>query len=300
MSQKSVLVQAPASTSNCGPGFDTLSIALTLYNFVRVTVREDAVIGCVGEALEGTQAMVEATARAFAEAAGVEVGGFDYEIWGDVPQARGLGSSSTVRAGIVAGLNALNGSPLDTEAMIRLTTQLDNAPDNACAAFAGGFCIARTDPESFDYREHVRFDLPESLVFVAVSPAYEVLTENSRRVLPDSIPFNDVVRSANSLAFLVGALVSGEFTRLKDAVNDYIHQPYRELLNPFGHESIEAGCHVGAFTGWLSGSGSTIVCVTDEANALKVGAAMQEVYNGNGVSSRVYRLAADNAGLTVS
>lgn len=300
MSQKTVLVQAPASTSNCGPGFDTLSIALTLYNFIRVTLRDDAAIVCIGDASEGTQAMVEATAQAFADTTGLELGGFDYEIWGDVPQARGLGSSSTVRAGIVAGLNALTESPLDMEAMICLTTQLDNAPDNACAAFAGGFCIARTDPETFAYREHVRFGLPESLVFVAVSPAYEVLTENSRRVLPDNIPFDDVVRSANSLAFLVGALVSGEFTRLKDAVNDYIHQPYRKLLNPFGHESIEAGCHVGAFTGWLSGSGSTVVCVTDEANALRVGAAMQQVYEGNGVSSRVYRLAADNAGLTIS
>ncbi|MFQ3225158.1 MAG: homoserine kinase [Lentimonas sp.] len=300
MSQKSVLVQAPASTSNCGPGFDTLSIALTLYNFVRITVREDAEIVCIGGDAEGTQAMVEATARGFLEVAGVECGGFDYEIWGGVPLARGLGSSSTVRAGVVAGLNALTGSPLDMEAMIRLTTQLDNAPDNACAAFSGGFCIARTDPDTFAYREHVRFELPESLVFVAVSPAYEVLTENSRRVLPDSIPFDDVVRSANSLAFLVGALVSGEFARLKDAVNDYIHQPYRELLNPFGHESIEAGCHVGAFTGWLSGSGSTVICVTDPSNALRVGAAMQQVYEANGVGCRVYRLAADNTGLTVS
>ncbi len=301
MSQKkSVLVQAPASTSNCGPGFDTLSIALTLYNFVRITERDDHQVVCVGEVVEGAQAMVEATANMFAEIARVDAIGFDYEIWGDVPLARGLGSSSTVRAGVVAGLNALAGSPLDQDAMIRLTTQLDNAPDNACAAFAGGFCIARTDPETFAYREHVRFDLPESLVFVAVAPAYEVLTEDSRRVLPNTIPFNDVVRSANSLAFLVGVLVSGEFSRLKDTVNDYIHQPYRELLNPFGHESIEAGCDDGAFAGWLSGSGSTVICVTDEAHALQVGAAMQQVYTANGVSSRVYRLEADNVGLTLS
>ena len=300
MPQPSVIVQAPASTSNCGPGFDTLSIALSLYNFVRVTLRDDAQVCCVGELSDGTQAMVEAAARAFVATAGVAVCGFDYEIWGDVPQARGLGSSSTVRGGIVAGLNALNGNPLDREALIRLTTQLDNAPDNACAVFAGGFCIARTEPSTFAYREHVRFGLPETLEFVAVSPAYEVLTADSRRVLPDSIPFNDVVRSANSLAFLVGVLVSGEFWRLKDAVNDYIHQPYRNLLNPFSQESIQAGCHAGALTGWLSGSGSTVVCLTDAANALRVGEAMQQVYQGNGVSSRVYRLTTDNTGLTVS
>ncbi|MGJ8653530.1 MAG: homoserine kinase [Opitutaceae bacterium] len=296
----SVLVQIPASTSNCGPGFDTLSIALSLYNFVRLTQRIDETIVAVANANEGTQKMVEDTARSFAQVAGVAATGFDYEIWGEVPMARGLGSSSTVRAGVVAGLNALHGSPLDKEAMIRLTTKLDNAPDNACAAFAGGFCIARTEPDTFAYREHVRFELPESLVFVAVSPNYQVLTENSRRVLPDSIPFDDVVRSANSLAFLVGVLVSGEFERLKDAVNDFIHQPYRVLLNPFGHESIEAGVHAGAYTGWLSGSGSTVICVTDKENAREVGAAMEQVYKVNNTKARVYRLSTDNAGLTVT
>ncbi|MEN8661244.1 MAG: homoserine kinase [Lentimonas sp.] len=295
-----VLIQIPASTSNCGPGFDTLSIALSLYNFVRLTLRADDSIVAVSEIGEGTQEMIEETALSFLQLAGVEVKGFDYEIWGEVPVARGLGSSSTIRAGVVAGLNALHSEPLDKGAMIRLTTKLDNAPDNACAAFAGGFCIARTEPETFAYREHVCFELPDSLVFVAVSPDYEVLTENSRRVLPDSIPFNDVVRSANSLAFLVGALVSGDFARLEGAVNDYIHQPYRERLNPFGHESIEAGCHAGAYTGWLSGSGSTVVCVTDAANARTVGEAMQGVYKVNNTKARVYRLSTDNTGLTVT
>jgi homoserine kinase len=184
--------------------------------------------------------------------------------------------------------------------MIRLTTKLDNAPDNACAAFAGGFCIARTEPKTFAYREHVRFVLPATLTFVAVAPDYQVLTENSRRVLPDSIPFKDVVRSSNSLAFLVGVLVSGDFTRLDNAVNDYIHQPYRELLNPFGHESIEAGCNVGAYTGWLSGSGSTVICVVNPDDSLAVANAMQEVYSVNGVQSRAYRLITDNRGLAVT
>jgi len=244
--------------------------------------------------------MVEEAALSFAAAAGVDAIGFDYEIWGDVPEARGLGSSSTIRAAIVAALNKLHGEPLDMEAMIRLTTKLDNAPDNACAAFSGGFCIARTEPKTFAYREHVRFDLPESLSFVAVSPDYKVLTDNSRRVLPDSIPFSDVVRSANSLAYLVGVLVSGDFQRLDGAANDFIHQPYRELLNPYGHESIDAGCNHGAYTGWLSGSGSTVVCVTSPEKSRQVAEAMQQAYAVNNVSSRAYRLVADNSGLTIS
>jgi homoserine kinase len=118
--------------------------------------------------------------------------------------------------------------------------------------------------------------------------------------LPDTIPFNDVVRSANSLAFLVGALVLGDFARLDGAVSDFIHQPYRDLLNPFGRESIEAGCHAGAYTGWLSGSGSTVVCVSSSEKARQVAEAMEEVYEINGKKSRAYRLITDNRGLTVS
>ena len=299
MSEKTVTVRAPASTSNCGPGFDTLGIALSLYNFVRLEGRGDNAVRAVGEVAPQTLAMVREAAGAFAAETGLPGEGFDFEVWGEVPPARGLGSSATIRAGVVAGLNAWAGEVLDREAMIRLVARLDNAPDNPCACVAGGFCIARTDPEDGGYREHVRFAIPEELVFVAVAPDYEVLTEDARRVLPDHIPFHDAARSVNSLAFLVGLLVSGGFGRLDRAVNDYLHQPYRESLNPFGRESIEAGCGAGAYTGWLSGSGSTVVCVSARDHALEVGQAMRKVYGDNGVGSRAYRLAVDNEGLRV-
>jgi homoserine kinase len=299
MSNNSVLVQVPGSTSNCGPGFDCLSIALSIYNFVRLTFREDAVIAPIADRNTGTQEMIEEVALSFAQAAGLEVPGFDYEIWGDVPLARGLGSSSTVRAGIIAGLNHQLGYPLDEEASIRLATKLDNSPDNACAAFSGGFCISKIEPDTFAYREHLRFELPDTLAFAAVAPDYAVMTDDSRRVLPESIPFKDVVATTSSLAYLVGVMVSGDFGRLKGAVHDCIHQPYRELLNPFAHESIEAGCSSGAYAGWLSGSGSTVICVCPPSELNSVLEAMQHAYQVNAIQSRAYRLFTDNTGLRV-
>lgn len=253
-----------------------------------------------GEGYTGTREMVEEAALSFAQAAAVDIPGFDFEIWGEVPIARGLGSSATLRAGVVAALNHLTGEPLDRRAMIGLTSRLDNnSPDNACAAFEGGFCVAKMDPKTFAYQDHLRFELPEDLVFVAASPEYKVMTEDARRVLPKMLPFRDVVTSANSLAYLVAVLVSGEFERLKDAVHDCIHQPYREHLNPFGHESIEAGCHSGAYAGWLSGSGSTVICLCAPSKAQAVSEAMQQAYRVSGVGSRAYRLFADNRGVRV-
>lgn len=300
MTNKSVLVQIPGSTSNCGPGFDCLSIALSLYNFVRLTFRHDDVIAPIGEKNPGTQEMIEEAALSFAQAAGLDLPGFDYEIWGDVPLARGLGSSSTVRAGVIAGLNQYAGNTLDEEAAIRLATKLDNSPDNACAAFSGGFCISKIDPKTFAYREHLRFELPDTLAFAAVAPDYTVMTDDSRRVLPASIPFKDAVSTTNSLAYLVGVMLSGNYGRLKGAVHDCIHQPYRELLNPFAHESIEAGCNSGAYAGWLSGSGSTVICVCTPSDLKPVLDAMQRAYEVNDIQSRAYRLFADNQGLRVN
>jgi homoserine kinase len=297
----SVLVQVPASTSNCGPGFDTLGVALQLYNFVRIV----PVAGAVIEPLEPDhvdpllQQMVADAAQAYFEATDTESHGFRYALWGEVPVARGLGSSATIRAGIVAGLNALDGSPLTLARCIALVSRLDHAPDNTCAAFAGGFCVARTDPETGAYREHLRFEVPESLAFVAVSPDMEVKTEESRRILPQQLPFNEVAQSLNSLAFLVAAFASGDYERLNGAVNDRIHQPYREVLNPFAREAIAAGCEAGGYSGWLSGSGSTVVCLAPVRRALRVGNAMAEVFKQNGVRSRVHPLATDNHGLTI-
>ena len=131
-------------------------------------------------------------------------------------------------------------------------------------------------------------------LLVAASPDYEVLTEDRRRDARLRM-----VRSANSLAFLVGVLVSGDYERLAGAVNDYIHQPFRGKLNPCGAESNVAGCHAGAYSGWLSGSGSTVICVTPPDCALAVGEAMQQAYAVNGTQARVYRLQVDNGGLQV-
>lgn len=298
MSKPSITVRVPASTSNCGPGFDTLGIALTLYNFIRVIPRADGDIR-IGEGVEGTRPMVRAAAEAFANAVDRPRPGFDFQLWGEVPPARGLGSSSTIYAGLLAALNQIEEEPLGSGEILRIAANLDNAPDNVCAAFGGGLCIARTDPETFAYREHVRFNLPETLGFVAVSPDYEVVTAKAREVLPATLPFDDTVRSLNSLAFLVGVLVSGEFEHLSGAVHDTIHQPYREKLNPFGRESIAAGCHAGAHTGWLSGSGSTVICAAPPDSLYQVGQAMEAIYHTNNVGARAFRLKTDNTGLEI-
>jgi homoserine kinase len=299
MTSESIELRLPASTSNCGPGFDTLSIALQLYNFCRLSRRTDGKIVANGGDADGFAEMTRAAADSFFQITGFAPFGFDFDLWGEIPPERGLGSSSTVLGGVFLALKHLHNQPLDTHACVRALAHLDNAPDNVCALVRGGFCISRLDPASGDYVDSFRFPVAHTLSLVIASPDIRVRTPDARAVLPDSLGFSEVVKSLNGLAYLVSAFAKGDYERLRGTTDDRIHQPFRRALNPFVDEAIQAGVEAGAYAGWLSGSGSSVVCASPSSEALAVREAMEELYRTNGVSCRMHNLNADNEGTCI-
>ncbi|MET0263534.1 MAG: homoserine kinase [Rariglobus sp.] len=295
----SVTVRVPGSTSNCGAGFDTLGLALQVHNRVTLARIEGDAARPITPADGRAQAMVETTAAAFFASARIRPFGFSYQITGDVPPARGLGSSVTVIGGVLGGLNALSGVALSKDQLVSIATAIEGHPDNAAAGILGGFCVARCDAVTNAYIDTVRVALPAELAFVATSPDVEMLTKESRGVLPSTLPYFDAVKSINSAAYLVAAIVSGEYERLRHSVNDFMHEPYRLPRIPGGRAAIVAGMSAGAYTGWLSGSGSTVLCVAPRPVADAVAKAMQDAFTVAGLTSTARVLAADNTGLTV-
>src|SRR5215469_11579003 len=97
-----VIIQVPASTTNLGPGFDCLGVALQLWNRTRIR----RVNGSNGSA---HPRMVAEAAHAFFSSSTIAPFEFDWSLEGDVPSARGLGSSVTLRLGVLLGLNQLSG-----------------------------------------------------------------------------------------------------------------------------------------------------------------------------------------------
>lgn len=299
----SVSVRVPASTSNCGAGFDTLGLALALYN--RVTLSRVAA-GAQGATPQPArpadaraQEMVAHTSDAFFRAAKISPTGFVYRIDGDVPPARGLGSSVTVIAGVLAGLDALHGTKLSRHKLVEIATALEGHPDNASAGILGGFCVSRCDPTSGAYIDTVRIPVPADLAFVVASPNGEMLTKESRGVLPATLPYFDAVKSINSAAYFTAAFATGDYEKLRHAVADFMHEPYRLPKIHGGREAIAAGAAAGAFTGWLSGSGSSVLCLSVRAKADAVLEAMRGAFARVPVVCEARILVADNDGLSV-
>jgi len=296
-SVESVTVRVPGSTSNCGAGFDTLGLALNVYN--RITITRAQGSDAIPERGEDARAhsMVRDAAAAFFGAAGRERQGFGYRIEGEVPPARGLGSSVTVIAGIVAGLDALHAAGLGRRRIVEITAAIEAHPDNASAGVLGGFCVSRSNPETGAYLDTIRFEVPPEVAFSVASPAVELLTKESRGALPVSVGYFDAVRSVNAAAYVVAAFASRDYARLRHAAGDFLHEPYRLGRIPGGRAAIEAGVEAGAWTGWLSGSGSSVLCVSERASAQRVMAAMQAAFARASMACAGRILEADNEGL---
>lgn len=292
-------VRVPGSTSNCGAGFDTLGLALDIYNNITLTRGDWRGARAATDADVAGLNMADEAARLFFVRAGVEEFGFTLRIQGDVPMSRGLGSSVTLRAGVVAALNEMSGAKLTRDDLCSLVTQLEGHPDNATPAVIGGFCVARCDPHTGELLGVLRKPIGKDLVFVVVSPDQELETKKARGILPKELPYFDAIKSVNSAAYVVAAMLSGEYDRLRDAVCDFLHEPYRLPLIPGARDAIDAGIASGALTGWLSGSGSSVLCVARPKVATKVGKAMAGAFAAHKLPSTIHLLRADNQGLTL-
>ena len=248
-----VTIRIPATTANLGPGYDCLGVALQISN--RVTVRR---VATRNDEDDASSLMAAECASLFFDNARTELFHWAWSIAGEVPRSRGLGSSVTVRLGLLHGLNELAARPLTRDQLFALCAELEGHPDNAAPAAFGGFTVAGG-------KEVARFEVDADLHFVLLIPDFEIATPDARRTLPDTIDRLGAAKSCANACRITAAFATQNYELLEGAFEDHLHQPYREkALIPFLTKVITAGESAGALGGFLSGSGSTICCVTLE------------------------------------
>ncbi|MCA1658131.1 MAG: homoserine kinase, partial [Verrucomicrobiaceae bacterium] len=211
-----VTVRVPASTSNLGPGFDCLGVALRLYNHVTVSRRGDRPMGT----------MVRCAASAFFKRAATKRFPFSCSISGDIPESRGLGSSAAVRVGVIHGLNELANRPLQRQEVFEICAQLESHPDNAAPAAYGGFNVVRG-------AQRQMFTVSAQLHFVLLVPNFEIATAQARELLPMRVYRLDAVENCRNACAITAAFASREYGQLRGAFVDHLHQPFRKKLIPF-------------------------------------------------------------------
>jgi homoserine kinase len=293
---KPVIVKVPASTSNLGSGFDTLGLAVNLHTVLEVSTSASPAVNLCSEvpasSREGLTDLLDQTAELFFLETGRKRFGIDLKLSGNVPVARGLGYSATLRVGTLAALNCLAGEILSRGQLLQLATQLEHHPDNASPSILGGFTVSGTVNGEI---RCLRFDVPEELRLVTLIPQFPVSTEAARKLMPAQYSKPETAHGLNRAALITAAFASGNLEALRGLFDDRIHQPYREPLIPVLRKVINEGEQAGALGGFLSGSGSAIICLTLQ-NPEAVGQAMQRALP----DSQLLILRAENNGYTIS
>lgn len=303
---KTVRVRVPATSANCGPGFDSIGFACTIYNELTMTLTEDenldiVVTGDGAEAIPTDEHnIVWRSARYLLDRTsyGTKYKGGSILMHNNVPLSRGLGSSATA---IVAGLKAANaiiGNQFGRRDLLQFATKIEGHPDNVAPAIFGGFTVSTTyrgRAQTFSFLPRMR------LKFVAAVPDFTLSTKISREVLPDKISREDAIFNISRAAMLVAALMDGNPYFLRNSLYDAIHEPYRMKLIPGMSDVLYAAKRNGAIGATLSGAGPTLMAYTLERDRIaeKVADAMVDAFSRNGVAAKSHILSLDTRGACI-
>lgn len=296
-----VRVRVPATTANLGAGFNCLGLALELYNTLDM---EETCSGLKIEISgEGKYVIPEDESNLSYQAAhkvfkmcGYMPGGLWIKMNNSIPIARGLGSSA---AAIVAGAVAANelcGKRLSQDDLIRLCAELEGHAGNIVAAFLSGLTICGYKDKQIIYK---KFFMRNGIrAVVAIPQNLEVNTRDAVAVLPENVPFEDAVFNIGRVAFFVCGIISDDLEIMGFGMDDRLHQPYRKALIPGLKDVFEAAKKAGAHGAALSGSGSSVVAITNR-NPAPIVEAMKKAFKQNGIEANTMILDAENKGVEI-
>jgi len=276
-------VCVPASTSNLGPGFDLLGLAVDLFLRVRV------------QRVEGPPKLVLRSKQEFAatwpdDSSNLLLGAFEqvqrdwgalrarfeFDVSSEIPVSRGLGSSgAAVVAGIALACAALD-RPLAANEQLRRALAVEGHPDNVAPALLGG-CVAAV-PAHGGPPWLVRQALHESLVYAVAWPDATLETKTARALLPAHVSFADARENPRRLALLLEGLRSGDPELLRAGAADRLHVRYRLPHIPGGAEALDAAYAAGAALATISGSGTALFAIASHERVAAVAQAMRAAF----------------------
>jgi homoserine kinase len=261
--ERPVVVRAPATSANLGPGFDSLGLALALHDVVTARIigsgLEIEVSGHGEEtAAAGEDHLVVRAMRAAFAALGGQPPGIALQCRNAIPQGYGLGSSAAaIVAGLLAARALAGAADPPGDGLLRLAAGLEGHPDNVAACLSGGLTIAWM---SADGARSARLSPLAGLAPVLCVPPEPLATAAARLALPAAVPHADAAQNTARAALLIAAL-TGDPGLLMEATEDFLHQRYRAAAMP-RTASLIAGLRSAGIPAVVSGAGPAVLALT--------------------------------------
>jgi homoserine kinase len=258
-----VVVRAPATIANLGPGFDCLGLAIAWHNEVRLELEPAGAltVTAAGEGADelprdASNLVVRAMAKVLGEPRGLRV-----HLTNAIPFGRGFGSSA---AAIVAGLTAARAVAPDAEVwdaatLVHAAAEMEGHADNVAPCVHGGAVVVAG-------RTVKPLGAPAGIELVVCVSPEPLSTQAARRALPGQVSLRDAAATAGRAALLAASLATGDHEQLLAATEDVLHQPARFAMAPRSGALVEALRREG-IAAFLAGAGPGVAALVPAAAA---------------------------------
>ena len=304
-----ITIRVPATSANLGPGFDSLGLALDLWNDTVITLAIESSVQVTGEGRErlasGENNLIIRSAQKLAERLGRRLPPVHLDCINRIPLSSGLGSSAAAKLTGLLGANVLLGKPLSKEEILDLATEMEGHPDNVASALLGGLVVSTVENgKVFTHKitvdgNHTTLGNFESPIQVTVVlPDFHLSTRQARLVLPEQVPLKDALYNLSRAVLVTQAFRDGDLDLLGRAMTDTLHQPYRLSLIPGAQQAMDAAREAGAAGVALSGAGPSLIAFSAERNPA-IGESMRRAFAQAGLQARIFPLKMSNHGAEV-
>ncbi|MBI4395856.1 MAG: homoserine kinase [Elusimicrobia bacterium] len=287
-------MKVPATSANLGAGFDVLGLALNHYNEVEMSAWDSDLLPPLSLQVEGEGAdqlplnksnLVYRAACRVMDKAGLKIKALRIRMVNRIPLSRGMGSSAAAIVGGAVALNAGLGEPLSFNDLLSLAVEEEGHSDNVAPALAGGLCVSTVAMGKVECVSWGDKKLFRGIRAVICVPSFELSTNVSREALPATLSRQDAVFNCSRVALFLSALQHRRYELLSKAMEDRLHQPYRKRLVPGFDDVVLAARDAGAWGVALSGAGPSVLALSPEKSARRIGEAMCEAFRKHDISS---------------
>jgi len=289
----SVRVRVPASSANIGPGFDSIGLALGIWDECVVTVTSEPGLRIDvegegagrGEVPRDELNLIHRSILAAWQGLGVQPpDGLQMSSRNAVPHCRGVGSSATsIVAGVVAAQGLCDlatergggggefGGGFDHTFTNDLAAALEGHPDNSSASVFGGMTLSWTDDLEPGQIHTVQLAVSPDVIPLVFLPAAKLSTASARAVLPAQVPHAVAARNSARAALLVEA-VTRRPDLLLAATREWLHQEQRRPAFPASMALLDA-LRANGHAAVISGAGPSVLVLTTPARLSEARAA---------------------------
>jgi len=249
-------IKLPATTANLAVGFDSLGMALNIYNEFHFVESSEFIL--TNFKLNDDN-LVLSSYLAFTKEHSKKTQPVEIIMaYSDIPSSRGLGSSATcILAGVLASnhFNKLNKSYYEC---VKFAANFEGHPDNIFACAYGGLVSVFKNDEEYYFS---LLEVSKDLKLKVLIPNELGNTKTLRSVLPKEIKMEDAVYNISRSLSLASAMKNGDFSLLKRIFKDKLHQPYRFPYIP-RYDDLEVLNKHQDIIVLISGSGPTVLLVS--------------------------------------